>query len=203
MEQIELTARIVLEEYAAQLSRSYNKRLRAMALGVGDTKLDTAIYQVARICLEHKLDPRHYVSVVMDILREPLPGEGNARRMIKPGDLHTTEMLSGYMKRLKTGNGGDPDHRWKAQVDQLKRIRLLNPQYTTDSEALIMFSFPFDSWFRVMYVKPVHERIFKVYGASAWDDLREDRFLREYLRTVAPENMQELERRIAKFIESV
>ena len=199
---IEMTARIVLEEYYNQLSKNF-KHLQRKTLGSGDTKLDTPIFEVARCCIANKLDPRHYVAMIIDILREPLPGEGQPYRLIKPVDLAGNDMLARYRKRCVAVNGGDPEFRWLCQIDQLKRILLLNPQYTTDTDALIMFSFPFENWFRILYVKPMHERIFKIYGSAAWDDLREDRLLREYLRKVAPDNMEELERRIAKFIESV
>lgn len=202
MNDIEMTARIVLDEYYSQLSKNF-RHLQRKTLGSGDTKLDTAIFEVARCCVANKIDPRHYVAVVIDMLREPLPGEGKPYRLIKPDDLVTADMLGKYRKRCVAVNGGDPEFRWECQVDQLKRILLLNPQYTTDTDALIMFSFPFESWFRVLYTRPMHDRIFKIYGAIAWDDLREDRLLREYIRGIVPDNMQELERRIAKFIESV
>lgn len=200
MDDIEMTARIVLDEYYTQLARSF-KHLKRSGLGMGNNDLDKAIFTIARRCVEHKFDPRHYVAVAMEILREPLDGEYKVRRLIKPAALATQDMMAAYTTRLLTIHGGDPEHRWNSQVNQLKRILLLNPQYTADN-ALVMFSFPFDNWFRVMYASLRHERIFKVYGTAAWDELREDRLLREYLRKMAPENMKELERRIAKFIES-
>ena len=58
---------------------------------------------------------------------------------------------------------------------------------------------PFECWFRAMAQPRIPERIVQYYGQLAWNELRDEVALRRFIRKTAPEALQQLEQRIARF----
>jgi hypothetical protein len=94
---------------------------------------------------------------------------------------------------------------WGSQISELSYVEcdLIPDIYPNEEELLLDSRLPFTAWFRVLYSMPFSDRLFKMYGETAWVQLQENVRLRQYLRKHASANMKELETRLGKFCDAL
>lgn len=164
--------------------------------GPWNTKKNGFAYtKIARFCHEHNMDVREFVRAAYKLVQ--MRGV-----TVKAADLSRPEVMEQCL--VESGeHGQSPAELWLYQVVALTQVRIIDPTYTSDAEVLNMASLSFTPWFRVLYIQPFHEGLFADYGTYAWDALRHNRLLREFLRQKTPVTMREFERRTARFGDAV
>lgn len=148
--------------------------------------------KIAQWCISNHVDPKEFITGAMPIVKA-------ASATILPRDFAQESIFRQFL-RAKSGHVvGNPEEYWAGQKRLLRQFRWLNPKFTDDMQVLQLLGMPFTAWFRVMYPQPPNPDLLHDYGQPAWGELRNDRRLRDFLRSKRPVTMHELEIRIASF----
>jgi hypothetical protein len=194
LQAIQVATLIAWEEYYAQLKQQL-KYVKGRGSSPFGHKYEKDFVHIAKRCLQRQMDVRAYTRIAIEILC------GKGRRSIFPKDLAKPELMD-KVKILLTSKTSitDAGTYWLEQIRELERlVRCMPDMYPDEITVLTVAATGFDAWFRVLYPQPLNEKLFDAYGSVAYEELINDRGLRDFLRLQVPDNMAELERRIARF----
>lgn len=193
----QLGAYVAWEEYYAQMARLH-RAVRRKGNGPWDHKYSAQFEWIAKYCAKAGIGVRQYVETVIAVLL------GTDIKYITPATMAQPHLVELVAKMLDGASSpSDWNTYWTTMLCSAQRLAVVCPEAYPDIAAVLMVpTTGFDAWFRVMAVRPFNEELFEAYGKAAHAELQGSRTLRDFLRKVAPENMAELERRIARFGDS-
>lgn len=141
---------------------------------------------IAALCDHRGWVVRDYVRVAYDLL-------SNGVKPVLPAELRDISTQMEYSKNLVLRMASSAaDLAWMQQEQQFKRMRASELFYPDDVSALIKGFAPFDAWFRVMYLEPLHPKLDRIYGTQAHAMIMSDPELHRMLKRRRPEVLHAL-----------
>ena len=190
MDEVQIATYIAWEEYYRLLTSLY-PNTRVPTGGPYANKRHKAFTRLGRYCVQERLDPCEYLRTAFPIVRATCS-------TILPHDF-LKKHIRGQVRAARAAQiNGTPAQQWEHQRALLRQTVWLNDG-AEDVELLRTLALPFVKWFRVMYPQPYDPECMHVFGEAAWDELRDDQRLREFMRAQRPETFRALEMQIAGF----
>jgi len=169
---------------------TYIKRFTNRPPRVGNAprtnKLYKAFIRIANICLGHNFDVRDYISFCFDHIEKN-------RLYITPNDFTKLEFIEGYEKIRSKNNLNHVEQDYRDQIKMLARYVQQVETYANEKQVLKCINNPFYAWFRIFYMQTLDDDLIKYYGKSAYNELRSDRLLREFIRKIRPDSLKQFE----------
>jgi len=159
-------------------------------------KFIKAFKEIAAHCISNNIDVTDYIIRSFEIVNVD-------HKYLTPRDFVTKIAFKNYeehrykfKEELLTA--------WKTQIETLVDLecKFVPDKYDNEMELLICAIMPFEAWFRVLYIEPFNEEIFKYYGALAHKQLNENRKLLTLMRKYRADNVIQLEHRSGIFIDT-
>lgn len=185
---------VAYDEYYAQQEKLFPRARRPVG-GAWNCKaaFRKAFAKLAKTCLENDIDVREYVSAMFPVVRAKA-------RCMHPSDFNEDWVLEEF-RRMQRGRLTElPASYWGLFTARVTQIRAMGTHPVTDMEIMMKAALPFPAWFRVMFpAPPLDADLLRSYAEPAWNELRQDRKLRDFLRTERPANFRALELRVCAF----
>lgn len=194
LNEIETAKYVAWDEYYNQVLRKL-PYVKGRGSGPWGHKFETSFARIAKKCLQRQLDVRLYVETAIDLLHS------SGKRTLLPKDLESSDLMARVLSLAKSPYAvADPATQWVNQIKHLQQLMLKMPDVYPDViTALMVPGNGFENWFRVLYIRPFNHELCTVYGATAYEELRVCRRLRDFLNKEVPGNMLELQKRTAGF----
>jgi hypothetical protein len=192
MDPVNVATYVAFEEYYAQLRRVH-LHVRQPAGPFNDRRNAKHFAAIAKWCTDNHINVREFITVMFPVVRATC-------RTLLPADFNKGQVFDEFVRLQSARLTETPANFWGLFVARLKQVLWLNPNLKTPAEVLRMASMPFSAWFRIMYLDyPVDEKLMHDYAGLAWDELKQDRLLRDFLRKQCPDNFRALESRVCAF----
>lgn len=151
--------------------------------------------EVGKICSDNGWHPDDYVSYIFQSSQTP--------DSLSPKALAAPDSVSRYKGYLGVGGKAFVLMEWASNEQQLRDIVGPRKRFQDPEKALLNLDMSFAVWFRVLFPWPASEKLYQVFGADAYEELRLNPRLRSWLNTlVCPVQLEEMQRRFGKFPET-
>ena len=149
--------------------------------------------EIGQTCLDNSWIPDEYVDFVFHSSRSPA--------QLTPKALASDASARRY--RSYAGGSGTAAAEWSANEQLLFSVMGPGQRFRDPEQALLDLQMPFSDWFRVLLPWPPSEALYRVFGASVYENLRHSPGLRRDLANkLCPAQFAELQRRLGNFPEA-
>ena len=183
---VEGCAQTAWEAYYEEYVRRFTNRPPRIGNAPRTNKLYKAFIRIANICIGHEFDVRDYIVFCFEHIEKD-------RLYITPNDFIKLNFIDEYKKMYSRDNSNHIEQDYKGQIKMLARYIQQIDTYSNEKEVLISANNPFYAWFRIFYMQTLDDTLVKYYGKSAYNELRSDRMLREFVRKIRPDSLKQFE----------
>jgi len=176
VDELEALARVAHEEFSIQLKKCSLRVWQTSNKSFDASRYKKTFLQIASRCVNHGIPVREFVRINFHTTNKKI-------KYITPKDLLSKYALDKYKEYVKYFHSNDCAQLWATQMRRLKRLapEVIPQVYKTVADILLDPEQTFSSWFRIFALTEPDERVIKVWGNDAIEEIKSDHMLYDFL----------------------